>query len=79
MAALLTGLGLWAQEDHPRRAGAGCFLPAVQTLLMKQPARPHQGPCPSQTRGPFHSESGRCLCHLGKAGGSREGLSGLRF
>lgn len=73
VAALRTGLGLWAQEDLPRRAGAGCFLPAVQTLLIKQPAHPHQGPCPSQTRGPFHSESGRCLRHLGKAGGEQGG------
>lgn len=73
VAALRTGLGLWAQEDLPRRAGAGCFLPAVQTLLIKQPARPHQGPCPSQTVGPSTQKAAGASARWGRQGGAGRG------
>lgn len=73
VAALRTGLGLWAQEDLPRRAGAGCFLPAVQTLLIKQPAHPHQGPCPSQTVGLSTQKAAGASATWGRQGGAGRG------
>lgn len=76
VAALLTGLGLWAQEDHPGGQGllASCTNSAHETASPSP-----SGPMSFPDHGLFHSESGRCLRQLGKAAGSREGLSGLRF